>query len=885
MTRMLRRAWRRLLGTVSFLNRESELNEELESHIAMLADENMRRGMSRDDAYRRARIKLGNVEVMKEHYRDQRGLPFLDTTWQDLRYAVRVLRKNRGFTAVAVLSLAIGIGANTAIFSLVNNVLLQPLPYRDPDRLFAVRTTNVLAGGGGAVPVNPAQAREWANHCPSLEQVAILRPTRGQLAAGTEPAIVYGARVTHSFFTLLGAEPIFGRSFLPEEQQEGRDRVAVLSESLWRARFNADPSWVGRSILIDGVDHEVVGIVGGAYWRSLAGGRRQSTGSDNQYDLFRPLALSREESARLTGNYNYAALIRVKAGASAEQALAEMNVVQARVPRNPDGRGDLGVLLIPLHELITGRSIGLWIVTGAVGAVLLIVCMNLANLLLSRVASRRREAAVRSALGASRGRQFRQAITESMVIAVAGGTLGVLIATWLLQLLISTAAIDLPRLNHVSVDPAALAFALAATIVTGVLFSVLPAWQLTRGNPNQALRSGSHMVTEARGGLRLRKGLIGLEVGVCTALLIVAALLTTSLDRLLRVDKGFDVEGILTFDLDTAGPAYEDAETRDRFFGRVVDKLSALPGVGATGFIIQLPLEGNTWNDSIYLPDEGTRSQRHPVDNRYASPGYFKALQLEMLHGRVFDEFDRGRGVAVLSAKAARLLWPDDPNPVGRQFMGEDDAIKTVVGIVSEVRASLQDNPPPHAYYPYWQRVPGDVDVVIRTNASPERMAGRIRAVLHGEDPTLPIAPVREMQALVDGAVQQRRFQSTLVAVFAISAVLVASLGIYGVVAYSVARRRNEIGIRMALGARRSQLLALIVREGMTPVLAGLVAGIATALLLGRAIRGLLFEIQTTDPVTIAGVAATLVAVGVLACLIPARRAVASTTVEALRLE
>jgi putative ABC transport system permease protein len=492
---------------------------------------------------------------------------------------------------------------------------------------------------------------------------------------------------------------------------------------------------------------------------------------------------------------------------------------------------------------------------------------------------------VRTALGASRGRQFRQAITESMVIAVTGGVFGMLVANGLLRLLVSTAAIDLPRLNQVGIDPAALLFAIVATVTTGLLFSVLPAWQLTRGNPNQALRSGSHTMTEGRGGLRLRKGLIGLEVGVCTALLIVAALLTTSLDRLLRVDKGFDVGGIVTFDLDTAGPAYDDPVVRDRFFGRVIDKLGALPGVDAAGFIIQLPLEGNTWNDSIYLPDEGTRSQRHPVDNRYASPGYFKVLQLAMLHGRGFDESDRGRGVAVLSAKAARLLWPDDPNPVGRQFMGEDDAIKTVVGIVSEVRASLHDNPPPHAYYPYWQRVPGDVDVVVRTSASPETMAGRIRAVLHGEDPTLPIAPVRAMQALVDGAVQQRRFQSTLVAVFAISAVLVASLGIYGVVAYSVARRRNEIGIRTALGARRSQLLALIVREGMTPVVAGLLTGIATALMLGRAIRGLLFEIQTTDPATIAGVAATLVAVGVMACLIPARRATTANTVEALRLE
>jgi putative ABC transport system permease protein len=762
-------------------------------------------------------------------------------------------------------------------------VLLQPLPYRDPDRVFGVRTTGAL-DGFPTFPVNPAQAHQWAAECPSLEQVAIVRNARGQLAAGTEPAIVDGALVTHNFFALLGADIVLGRTFLPEEEQPGRDRVAVISESLWRARFNAEPSTIGRSVLIDGVDHQVVGVARGPFWRSLAGSG-QSGARDVRNDLFRPLALDSAELSRLTGNYNYAALIRLRRDATTEQALAEMNVVQARLPRPPDARGPLGALLIPVHQLVIGRSLGLWILTGAVGAVLLIVCMNLANLLLSRVASRGREAALRTALGASRGRQFRQAVTESMVIAVTGGGLGVLVASWLLQVLVSTAAIDLPRLNQVRIDPVAVAFAVAVTIATGILFSVLPAWQLTRGNPNQALRAGSHTVTEGRGGLRLRKALIGLEVGVCTALLIVAALLTASLERLLSVDKGFDVDRVVTFELDIAGPDYIDAEVRDRFFGRVMAKIDALPGVEAAGLITQLPLEGNTWNDPIYLVEDGTRSRRHPVDNRYASPGYFKAMNLAILHGRAFDESDRGRGVAVLSANAAKLLWPDDHNPVGRQFMGEDDAVKTVVGIVSEVRASLQDNPPPHAYYPHWQRVPGDVDVVVRTGTSAETLAGLIRTVLHSEDPRLPISPVRDMQALVDGVVQQRRFQSRLVVVFAASAVLVASLGIYGVVAFSVARRRNEIGIRMALGARRGQLLGMIVREGMMPVVVGIVAGVAAALLVGQGIRGLLFEIQPTDPVTIVGVTLTLAAVSMVACLIPARRATGPNTIEALRFE
>ncbi|HJU42256.1 MAG TPA: ABC transporter permease, partial [Vicinamibacterales bacterium] len=722
MMRILRRGWRRLLGSLPARTADTELAEELESHIAMLTDENMRRGMTREEAERRARIKFGNVEAMKERYRDQRGLPFLETTLQDLRYSVRVLRKNRGFTAVAVLSLAIGIGANTAIFSLVNGVLLQPLAYPDPDRLFAARTTPAV-NFGGVFPVNPAQARAWAEGCPSLEGVAILRPSRGQLAAGTEPALVPGARVTHNFFTVLGVEPTLGRAFLPEEDEPGSDAVVILTESLWRARFNADPSWVGRSVLIDGIDHLVVGIVGGSFWRSLAGGR-QDNASDARFQLFRPLALDKEEKARITGNYNYAAIVRVKPGVAVEQALAEINVVQARVPRPPDAESRLAALLIPLHELITGRSIGLWLLTAAVGAVLLIVCMNLANLSLSRVTTRRRETAVRSALGASRARQFRQALAESLVLSFAGGALGILLATWLVELLVTTTPIDLPRLDQLRVDPVVLGFALAMTVLTGLLFGVLPAWRLTTHDPNQALRTGSHTVTEGRGALRLREGLIGLEVGVSTALLIVAALLTASLNRLLNVDKGFVTERIVTFNLDTAGPRYDEPEDRDAFFTRVMEKLDAIPGVEAAGLTIQLPLEGNTWNDAIYHVENGARSERHSVENRYASPGYFTAMNIRPVHGRVFDDSDRGRGVALLSEKAARILWPNDPNPVGRQFMGEDDKEKTLVGIVGDVRATLHEVSAPHAYYPYWQRVPGDVDVVLRTGLRPEAVAG-----------------------------------------------------------------------------------------------------------------------------------------------------------------
>jgi predicted permease len=524
----------------------------------------------------------------------------------------------------------------------------------------------------------------------------------------------------------------------------------------------------------------------------------------------------------------------------------------------------------------------LWMLAAAVGSVLLIVCINLANLLLSRIASRSRESAIRTALGASRGRQFRMVLTESLLLALSGGAIGIAFAIWSVQLLSRATSLDIPRLDEAGVDSAVLIFAVCSILVTGLVFGALPAWRLTHGDPQEALRAGSHTATEAPSGLRARETLIGLEVALSTTLLIVAGLLASSLTHLLQVDKGFSAERVLTVELGLSGDLYTEPANREGFFDRLLAKVSAIPGVQASGIITQLPTRGQTWNDPIYL--EGSE-RRQVVDNRYTSPGYFRAMNIPVIQGRAFDESDRGRGVAVLSQKAARLLWPEESNPVGRRFMGEDDKPKTLVGISGEVRSVLHSNPPPMAYYPYWQRVPDAVALVMQTTADPRSAAGFLRAALHDEDPQLPIRDIRTMEEVIDGSVAQRRFQTTLVTGFAASALLVASLGIYGVVAYSVARRRNEIGIRMALGAQRSQLLGLVIRQGMTPVMLGMVAGVTSALFLARAIRGLLFEVQPTDPLTIAGVIVVLLVIGVLACLLPARRAAGTDVVAALRFE
>jgi predicted permease len=870
MNRAVRRNWNRLLGTFFGRRGEDDLAEEIDSHIRLLAEEGIRRGLPSQEAFRRARLQFGGVESTKESYRDQRGLPVLDIVAQDLRYAFRGMRKNPGFAAVAILSLAIGIGANTAVFSLVNGVLIQPLAYKDPQRLYGVREIRPEFAALGPIPVNPLHAREWANQCPSIEQAALIRGGHVQVAAGGEPASIPGAQVPHNIFTLLGAEPILGRAFVAEEEREGKDHVVVLSESLWRARFNADRSIIGNSVLLDGESYRVIGIVPAWFRLPYAKGA----------EVFRPLVLSQKELARPMGNFNYAAVVRVRGGVSAAQALGEINVVEARF------KAGLKATLMPVHELFTGRArLGLWMLAGAVSAVLLIVCINLANLLLSRMASRSREAAIRTALGASRGRQFRQVLTESLLLAAFGGALGILFAGWMIRLLVATTTLDIPRLDEVRLDSTVLVFAFCLTLLTGLVFGALPAWRLTRSDPQEALRAGSHTVTAGRHGLRLREVLIGLEVCLSAALLIVAGLLGGSLTRLLQVDKGFDADHVLTVNVGLAGALYADPANRGRFFDRLLAKLSSIPGVQASGFVTALPTLGETWMDPIYLEGATRPDERHPVNNRYASPGYFRAMNIAMRNGRAFEEGDRGRDVAVLSEKAARLLWPGEPNPVGRRFMGEDDKVKTLVGIVAEVRADLHRDPPPMAYYPYWQRVPGGGALVVRTTGDPHTAAGAFRTALRSEDAQLPIQAIRAMEEVVDLSVAQRRFQLTLMGVFAASALLVASLGIYGVVAYSVARRRNEIGIRMALGAQRSRVLGLVIRQGMAPVAVGLIAGVAVALFLGRAISGLLFGIQPADALTIAGVTAVLLVVGLLACLIPARRAAGTDAIAALRFE
>jgi putative ABC transport system permease protein len=657
----------------------------------------------------------------------------------------------------------------------------------------------------------------------------------------------------------------------------------ILSEAIWRTHFHADPGLVGRTIQLNEQNYQVVGIIPASFRLPLSAGI-QATAITERVRIFTPLVLAQGEFRNMS-NFNYNAVARLKPGATAEQALAEVNVVQARFPQQAGVNTELKAVLIPVHELVAGRArTGLWMLAGSVGAVLLIVCINLANLLLSRIASRRQEAAIRTALGASRGRQFRLVLTESLLLSLTGGILGVVLAGWLMRLLVASTTVDLPRLDEIRLDSNVLGFSFCLTVITGVLCGALPAWRLALANPRESLHSGNRTVTEGQGGMRLRQSLIGLEVGLCAALLIVAGLLTSSLTRLLEVDKGFDTQQVLTADIRLAGNLYSEDVNRRLLFDRILAKVNSLPGVLSAGIVTALPTRGETWLDPIYLEGATRSEDRHAVNNRFVSPGYFGALNISIRMGRAIEETDRDQRVAVLSQKAAKRLWPDVPNPIGRRFMAEDNKPTVLIGIAADVRATLQEEAPPTVYYPYWQRVPGSAYLVVRTSANAHATAA-LRRAIREEDAQIPLPPIRTMDEIVDLSVAQRRFQLTLILVFAGSALLVAILGIYGVVSYSVARRRNEIGIRMALGAQRSELLAMVVRQGMMPVVVGLAGGLTAAFFLGQAIRSLLFGIQPADPPTMGAVAFVLLVVGVLACLVPAARAARTDAIAALRVE
>jgi putative ABC transport system permease protein len=809
----------------------------------------------------------------------------------DLRYSIRTLAKNPAFSAIVIMILAIGIGANTAMFSIVDGILLRPLPFHEPERLFAVQeVVPRFAHLAPSLPVSAHHVREWRRDWTSAAQIAIFNSFTANLnAPDSEPERLNVGRATADLFPMLGVTPQLGRTFTKEEDSPGHDSVVLLTDDLWRRWFHADAAVIGKKILLDGAPFEVIGVLPRGLEIPRVSQLQALQFGNVTSDLWKPLAI-REDQLGVLGDFNYACIARLKPGMSREQALDQLNAVQASIiERLSPEKLELRAYLVPLQAQITGRSRqGLLLMLGAVGAVLLIVCVNIANLLLSRSAARRREFAVRTAIGASTARLIRQMLTESLVLAILGGAIGIGLAYVLLNVIVANAPIDLPRASGVHIDARALIVAILLAIGSALLFGLLPAWRSSQSDPHEDLKSSSRGTTEGRHGGRLRSMLVSLEVALSTVCLIAAGLLLNSFVHLMRVERGFEVERVTTVDLNLPAARYGGIQQRSEFFRKLLEDTRALPGVTYSAISNVLPLTGEGNNNVITPQGEETRPlmERPLADRRLISEDYFRLLGIPLVQGRFFERGEK-QNVGILSAGAAAAAWPHQ-NPIGKRFhMGDENGpLFEVVGVVADIRANgPQKAPTVTVYLPYWQRDQRDMSLAVRTGVNPVAITSAVRAEIRKLDAGLPVPKFRTMQEIVSASVAQRRFQLNMVMAFAAIGLILASLGIYGVVSYSVEQRRGEMGIRMALGATASTLRGMVVRQGLAPVGIGLAAGLAAALALGRVLAGLLFGVSFADPLTLAGVAIALIAVAALACYVPALRATRVDPVNALRYE
>jgi putative ABC transport system permease protein len=806
---------------------------------------------------------------------------------QDARYGARMLVRQPVITVVALLTLALGIGANVAIFSAVNAVLLRPLPYPEPDRLVMLWEKRQAEGVLDNV-VSPADFRDWARMNTVFESMAAFTPMNVDLTGRGEPVRLNAAAVSPAFFDVLRIGPQLGRAFNREDGIAGRQRVAIVGAGLWRRLFGADRSVIGSTVVLNGTSYEIVGVLPDSF-----------EFSDTTVELWAPLALDGLPQPPSRAVHQFFVYARLKPQVTLEQARGEMDRLAAQLSEQyPQTNRTHGVWVTALDEQLTGPSTGsaarsgsvrasLLLLLGAVAFVLLIACVNVANLLLVRAAGRRREMAVRSAIGAGRGRLVGQTLTESLTLSLAGGTIGLLVASWGttgLRALVPR-GVQVVGLQHMGLDGRVLAFALALSLLTGVLFGLLPAWQLARVDMNAVLREGTRTAGPVR--RRLRMALIVSEIALASLLLFGAGLALRSFDRVLRVEAGFDVQGILVVPVVLPGSRYRDATALVGAFQQIEQQLTTLPGVRAVGAVSQLPLSGqdNRYGITIEGRDApaDTPTRAHV---RSVTPGYFHTMGVRLEAGRPFADADTPAAplVAIVNETMARRYWPGD-SPLGKRLLlnGTSD-MRVVVGIVRDVRHWGLDAPVnPELYLPLAQQPSSAMTFVVAATSDPGGLAGAVRDRVRQVDRALPVANLHPMTEVAAAAVAARRSTMMLLGVFAAIALVLAAAGIYGVMGHLVAVRTNEIGLRMTLGARPVQVLRLVLTEGAIQAAIGLTAGLTGAVFLVRFFRSLLYEVEPADPLTLATVAALLLTTALLACLVPALRAMRIEPVAALR--
>jgi putative ABC transport system permease protein len=865
---------------------DAEFEQELATHLALLTEENLRRGMPLDLASRQARLQLGGAAQLRETNRHLEGLPMIDTVLQDLRYAVRMLRKRPGFATIAVLTLALGIGANTAMFSVIDAIFLRPLPFPEANRIYVVhRIGNKFGGWSLSMPIFLG----WQKQGEGLfESLALLELRSSSTLTGRgEPERIPTAGASTELFSVLRVHPVLGRDFRPEEGRPGGPDVAILSDGLWRRRFQADPGVLGTSILIDGDAYTIVGILAKDFELPLAGA--------SQADLWLPIHVPLTSTNPSNGGLLCLGRLRSDMTRShAEDALTQpLADLRRQFPNmfTPEERASLE----PLRDFITSRagSVPL-LMGGAVALVLLIAGLNVANLTLAASTTRQREIAVRTAMGAGRGRIARQLFTESVLLAVTGGVAGVAACYGFFDAIVALVPANTPHIGPFRIDRGVLLFALALSVVTGLLFGLAPALGASGLDSNAVLKNANPKAGSGGQG-RLRRALAANEVAISLVLLIGAALALQSFDRLTRVAPGFDPVDMLTFRVELPPHRYATPTARQAFFDAALAGVSALPGVEHAAVVSVLPFRGG--GDTLFsIEDRGGpgQSDRGGANVRRISPAYFSALRIPIHLGRVFTDRDRNGAspVVIINRAMARAYWPGR-DPIGQHIwigkpMGAantEPAPRQIVGVVGDIReASLAQPPGPTLYIPYAQSPSASGgSFIVRTTRPPLNLAPDVRAAIHALDRELPLSGIRDMRDVVASSTVDWRFRAVLLGAFGGLALFIAAIGVYGVISYSVAQRTQEIGVRVALGALRRDVLALVVWQGMRTSLAGIGIGLASAYALTRLMVNLLFGVSATDPLTFLGIAFLLALVALAACLVPARRAMRIDPLTALR--
>jgi len=881
---MLRIVAIRARALLRFDQVDADLRHEMREHVQRLVEANLARGLTLEAAREAARREFGPDLQLMEEARDARGVMWIVTAAHDLRYGIRLMRRAPGFSVAAMLTVALGIGATTAMFSLVYGILLRPLPYGSPDRLVNIWSTAPSRGLTRAY-VGMANVYDWKARNHVFEGIGAVRAIANfnLVGQGAEPERLLGGRIAANLLPLLRVTPMLGRNFTEDEDEIGRERVALLSYGLWRRRFGGDPSIVGQSISLSGVPHTVVGVMGPDF-----------AFPSRDYQIWTPLTFDPQELVNRQ-NYSYLAVARLKPGVTLQQASAEMDLIAAQIAReHPKENGGIGAAVAPmLADTVSAVRTPLYLLLAAAAAMLLIGCANLANLLLARALARQRELAVRAALGAGRGRLVVQSIAELVPLLVAGASVGLLAAAWAIEAVTPLLPPDLPRAENIALDWPVLAFAAGILTAIAGFVGVWPALEAARTGLAAATADLSRGVTGGARRAQARDVLVVSQIAATLWLAISAALLTRSFAEVRRVHPGFNPDRVYSVHLAIPRTKYRTDADVAAFMRRVLDRVDALPGVVAAAMVNRLPLAGGT--QTAGLEFEGVDLGVLPAggglqaDIRPVTPDYFRALQIPLMRGRAFGEADGENAppVGIIDERAATAVF-HGANPIGRRFRPAvpGQPWRTIVGVVGHLRHErLDEDGRPQVYWSYKQFTQDREALVVRTDSDPAALAQSIAAAIRSVDPEQPIYDARTLDAVVDRSLAQRRLQTTLVSAFAGMALLLASIGVYGVIAYGVGQRTREFGIRLALGARRAEIVAVVMRRGAALFAAGAVVGLVAAAAGAQVLATMLFEVSPFDLSSFAVATLILLAVALAACGLPARRAAAIDPSVALRAE